>query len=62
MILFIARHASAPPPPPPPPPRTQIINGSDILEVLHDYPELSEHINSLYSCQYDKFFRTLSEC
>lgn len=41
---------------------SQIVNGSDILEVLHEYPELAQHINSLYRCQYDQFFRTLSEC
>lgn len=39
----------------------QVVNGSDILEVLHDYPELSTHVNSLYNCQYDQFFRTLSK-
>lgn len=39
--------------------KEQIVRGSDILEVLHDYPELADHVNSLYSCQYDQFFRTL---
>ena len=39
----------------------QIINGADILEVLHDYPELRDFVMSLYNCQYDQFFRTLGE-
>ena len=39
----------------------QIINGTDILEVLHDYPELSQFVHSLYYCHYDDFFRSLSE-
>lgn len=41
--------------------KIQIIEGADILEVLHGYPELREFVLSLYNCQYDKFFRTLSE-
>ena len=40
---------------------SQIVNGTDILEILHDYPELSNHVNSLYNCCYDDFFRSLSK-
>ncbi|CAI8044246.1 26S proteasome non-ATPase regulatory subunit 6 [Geodia barretti] len=39
--------------------KSKIIEGADILEVLHGYPELREFVLSLYNCQYDKFFRTL---
>ena len=39
----------------------QVINGTDILEVLHDYPELAQFVHSLYYCRYDNFFRSLGE-
>ena len=39
----------------------QIINGTDILEVLHDFPELKQYVHSLYYCQYDEFFKSLSK-
>ena len=39
----------------------QIINGTDILEVLHDFPELKLYVHSLYYCEYDNFFKSLSE-
>ena len=44
------------------PPSPQIIHGADILEVMHDYPELSQFVHSLYYCRYNEFFRSLSEC
>lgn len=28
---------------------------------MHDYPELSQFVHSLYYCRYDEFFRSLSE-
>ena len=40
---------------------SKIIEGADILEVLHDYPQLRDFVLSLYNCQYDKFFTTLGE-
>ena len=39
----------------------QIINGTDILEVLHDFPELKVYVHSVYYCQYEEFFKSLSE-
>ena len=39
---------------------SQIINGTDLLEVLHDFPELKRHVHSLYYCHYDQFFQSLS--
>ncbi len=38
-----------------------MINGADVQEVLHGYPELNQYVNSLYYCQYDKFFESLSK-
>ena len=38
-----------------------MIDGADILEVLHDFPELSSHVQSLYHCRYDEFFKSLCE-
>lgn len=29
--------------------------------MLHDFPELAQHVHSLYYCQYDQFFKTLSK-
>lgn len=42
-------------------PCPQVIQGASVLEVLHGYPELSQFVHSLYHCQYDRFFRSLSE-
>lgn len=39
--------------------KTKIIEGADILEILHGYQELREFVLSLYHCQYDKFFKSL---
>ncbi|TRY80977.1 hypothetical protein TCAL_02961 [Tigriopus californicus] len=40
--------------------KTQVIHGSEILEVLHGCPEVSEYLFSLYECQYARFFRALA--
>ncbi len=32
-----------------------------MLEVLHGFPELLQYVNSLYYCQYDKFFESLGK-
>lgn len=39
----------------------QVINGADVQEVLHNFPELNNYVHSLYDCQYDQFFQALSE-
>ncbi|XP_064399836.1 26S proteasome non-ATPase regulatory subunit 6-like [Halichondria panicea] len=39
--------------------KKHIVNGTDILEILHDYPELHDHVTSLYHCRYDDFFKSL---
>lgn len=39
--------------------KSKIINGTDLLEVLHDFPELKRHVHSLYYCHYDQFFQSL---
>lgn len=39
--------------------KEKVINGADILEVLHSFPELNQYVYSLYNCQYDKFFESL---
>jgi 26S proteasome regulatory subunit N7 len=38
---------------------SQIIKGSEILEVLHSLPEVKEYLFSLYNCQYAEFFINL---
>ena len=38
---------------------SQIVKGSEILEVLHSLPEVKEYLFSLYSCQYAEFFINL---
>ena len=48
-------------PTPPPSSSSQIINGTDILEVMHDYTELTQFVHSLHYCRYDEFFRSLSK-
>lgn len=40
--------------------KAQVIHGSEILEVLHGCPEVSEYLFSLYECQYARFFRALA--
>lgn len=39
---------------------TKIINGSEILENLHQLPETSRYLHSLYECQYADFFKALA--
>eukprot|EP00731_Ephydatia_muelleri_P003686 Em0001g3686a len=39
--------------------KEKVINGTDIREVLHSFPELKDYVESLYYCRYDEFFRSL---
>jgi len=36
-----------------------VIKGSEILEVLHQIPEVKKYLFSLYNCQYAEFFQCL---
>jgi len=36
-----------------------VIKGSEILEVLHQTPEVKQYLFSLYNCQYSEFFTAL---
>lgn len=36
-----------------------VIKGSEILEVLHQIPEVKKYLFSLYNCQYAEFFQSL---
>jgi len=38
-----------------------VIKGSEILEVLHQTPEVREYLFSLYNCQYSDFFTSLGK-
>lgn len=40
--------------------RTKVIKGSEILEVLHDLPDIQEYLFSLYNHQYTRFFEKLA--
>uniref|UniRef100_A0A224YG89 26S proteasome non-ATPase regulatory subunit 6 n=1 Tax=Rhipicephalus zambeziensis TaxID=60191 RepID=A0A224YG89_9ACAR len=40
--------------------REKVVKGSEILEVLHGVPDISEYLFSLYRCQYAVFFRKLA--
>ncbi|KAI8609281.1 hypothetical protein BC830DRAFT_1173682, partial [Chytriomyces sp. MP71] len=40
--------------------KAKVINAPEILEVIHDIPNLSNYANSLYRCEYDKFFTALA--
>jgi len=37
-----------------------VIKGSEILEVLHQIPDVNQYLFSLYNCQYAQFFQCLS--
>ena len=39
----------------------QILEGAEILEVLHTNPELNAFVRSFYDCHYGDFFKVLSE-
>merc|ERR1711974_295186 len=38
-----------------------VIKGSEILEVLHQTPEVRHYLFSLYNCQYSDFFTALGK-
>jgi 26S proteasome regulatory subunit N7 len=39
--------------------KEKVIKGTDVLEVLHGYPELKLYVFSLYECKYDQFLQSL---
>jgi len=39
----------------------EVIKGSEILEVLHQCPEVKKYLFSLYNCQYGDFFQCLGK-
>jgi len=39
----------------------QVIKGSEILEVLHQIPQVNQYLMSLYNCQYANFFQCLGK-
>ena len=39
----------------------QVVNGAVVLEVLHQLPQISSFLMSLYNCHYDQFFQSLGE-
>ncbi|KAI9103290.1 26S proteasome subunit RPN7-domain-containing protein [Phlyctochytrium arcticum] len=40
--------------------KSKVINAPEILEVIHEIPNLSEFATSLYNCQYAQFFQSLA--
>lgn len=40
---------------------SQVIKGSEILEVLHSLPRVREFLFSLYDCHYATFFKVLGK-
>lgn len=40
--------------------REKVVKGSEILEVLHNSPDIRAYLFSLYECQYDLFFQKLA--
>ncbi|KND05068.1 proteasome regulatory particle lid subunit RPN7 [Spizellomyces punctatus DAOM BR117] len=40
--------------------KAKVINAPEILEVLHEIPNLSDFANSLYNCHYSQFFQSLA--
>ncbi|CAG8433839.1 9602_t:CDS:2 [Ambispora gerdemannii] len=41
--------------------KKKVIDAPEVLEVLHEIPYLEAYINSLYNCQYAKFFQALAD-
>jgi len=39
----------------------KVIQGSEILECLHQLPLTQKYLNSLYECHYEEFFKCLAE-
>ncbi|XP_067932232.1 26S proteasome non-ATPase regulatory subunit 6-like [Watersipora subatra] len=40
--------------------REKVVQGAEILEVLHSKPDLKEYLMSLYNCRYAEFFKRLA--
>lgn len=41
--------------------KAKVIQSPEILEVIHEIPHLVDYANSLYNCDYAKFFESLAE-
>jgi 26S proteasome regulatory subunit N7 len=39
--------------------KTKVVNAPEVLEVIHEIPDLSNYVNSLYNCNYVQFFSSL---
>jgi len=39
----------------------KVVKGSEILEVMHDCPDVQEYLNAFYNCQYSDFFTCLAK-
>jgi 26S proteasome regulatory subunit N7 len=40
--------------------KAKVINSPEILEVIHELPNLSDYCTSFYNCQYASFFKSLA--
>ncbi|KAK3739537.1 hypothetical protein QZH41_016212 [Actinostola sp. cb2023] len=41
--------------------KKKVVNGAEILEVLHQLPVIKKFLLSFYNCHYDEFFKALAE-
>ncbi|KXJ20234.1 26S proteasome non-ATPase regulatory subunit 6 [Exaiptasia diaphana] len=41
--------------------KKKVVNGAEILEVLHQLPVIKKFLLSFYNCHYDDFFKALAE-
>ena len=39
----------------------KVVKGSEIVEVLHDCPEVQDYLHSFYNCHYSEFFTHLAK-
>ena len=39
----------------------KVVKGSEILEVLHDLPDVQQYLTAFYSCHYGDFFQCLAD-
>jgi len=41
--------------------KKKVVNGAEILEVLHQLPTIKKFLLSFYNCHYDEFFVALGK-
>lgn len=41
--------------------KNQIINSSEVLQVIHEIPFMENYLNSFFNCDYGLFFKSLAE-